>query len=216
MKNNWTPKKLEEFNTEIIKIYESGKIRAPIHLSGSTDGKQEEFLIKFFRDNNINENTWLFGTWRSHFLWLLSGRNPEELKKQIIEGHSMHIYGHKFFTSAIVGGIAPIALGVAMGIKKNNSNEKVYCFLGCMGSLTGLATECIRYACGYKLPIIYVIENNDLSVTTLTLDSYGCETCLEKCDLFNEDKDCVIKYDYIRKYNHAGSALNGEKRFILF
>ena len=96
-------KDLLKFTEDIKEIYEAGKIHAPIHLSGTN----EKQLIKVFKD--IKKADWIFGTWRSHYLWLLSGRSPKELKKQIVDGHSMHVYGNRFFTSAIVAGIAPIA-----------------------------------------------------------------------------------------------------------
>lgn len=194
--NGYTPEKLLEFSKEISDIYERGEIRAPIHLS---DGSEEE-LIKFFKDQEITQDTWIFSQWRSHFHWLLSGRDPEELKTQILEGRSMHVYGHKFITSSIVAGIAPIALGIAYALKKSRSKEKVYCFLGCMSMSTGLAQECIRYASGHNLPIVFVGEINGLSVRANTLDCWG------------RDKGKVVyTYKYERKKPHAG---NGQ--YVMF
>ena len=47
---------LINFEEEIKKIYESGKIKAPIHLSGNN----EEQLIKIFK--KIKKNDWVFST----------------------------------------------------------------------------------------------------------------------------------------------------------
>lgn len=192
-------KQLIEFTEDIKKIYETGKIHAPIHLSGHG----EEELIKIFK--NIKRTDWVFGTWRSHYLWLLSGRSPKELKKQIVDGHSMHIYGDKFFTSAIVGGIAPIAVGIAWGIKKNNSKDHVWCFLGDGGVACGISRESITYSEGHDLPITFVIQNNGLQVNAVTEDTWG-----------KGSKSKVIIYNYKRKYNHAGHGLNGEKKYVMF
>jgi len=109
---------LINFEEEIKKIYESGKIKAPIHLSGNN----EEQLIKIFK--KIKKNDWVFSTWRNHYHALLKGIPKEWLKKEIIAGRSMGINNikHKFYSSAIVGGILPIALGTAQAIKLKKKN----------------------------------------------------------------------------------------------
>ena len=204
METNWTPEKLKEFTNEIITIYEKGLIRAPIHLSGSPDGEQERVLIKLFE--SYNEGDWVFGTWRAHYLWLLSGRDPKELKKQIVEGHSMHIFGDRFFTSAIVAGISPIAVGVAWALKKKGSKDKVFCFLGDGAFFCGLSQEAIRFSVGHDLPIRFVFENNFLSVNAKTQETWG-----------EGRKNKVVKYNYQRKFQHAGNGLQGEKKpYIMF
>lgn len=192
-------KDLKKFSDEIVSLYEKGKIHAPIHLSDGT----EEHLIKIFKQ--YKKGDWIFSTWRNHFHWLLSGRSPKQLKKQILEGHSMHVFDKKFFTSSIVAGISPIALGVAYALKLKKSKSKVFCFLGDMAASTGLSQECVRYASGHLLPIKYVEENNGLSVSTPTEEVWGMGY-----------KDVFYGYSYVRKYNHAGIGENGKTKFILF
>ena len=104
---------LINFELEIKKIYEEGKIKAPIHLSGNN----EKYLIKIFK--NVAAEDWVFSTWRNHYHALLKGIPPEWLKKEILKGRSMGINNlkYKFYSSAIVGGILPIALGVAKALK---------------------------------------------------------------------------------------------------
>jgi len=193
-------KELIDFSNEIIKLYEQGKIKAPIHLSDGTEDK----LIKIFQQL-YNPGDWIFSTWRSHFHWLLSGRRIEELKLQILEGHSMHIFDKKFFTSSIVAGISPIALGVAHALKQKESKFKVLCFLGDMAASIGLSMECFKYASGHNLPIVYIIENNGLSVTTPTEEVWG-----------DKQTDNIHEYYYERVYNHAGIGENGKTKFVLF
>lgn len=178
---------LTRFTKEVVKLYNKGLIKAPVHFSGGGENK----LRKIFQ--SYIQGDWIFSTWRSHWHWLLSGRNPEKLKEQILEGHSMHVFDDKFFTSSIVAGIAPIALGVAYGLKLKESKNKVFCFLGDMAASTGLSHECFKFASGHELPIVYVIEDNGLSVTTPTKEVWG-----------NGEKKVVVKYKYVRKYPHAG------------
>jgi pyruvate dehydrogenase E1 component alpha subunit len=184
---NRTKKEIIEFEEEIAKQYEQAKIRSPIHLSG---GNEEE-LIKIFKD--YRKGDWIFSTYRSHYHWLLSGRSPQDLRKQILNGHSMHVYGKKFFTSSIVGGVAPIALGVALALKKKGSSHKVWCFVGDMAAECGLVKECIRYASGHNLPIIFVIEDNGYSVRAITRQTWG-----------EHRAKVTRRYRYKRHYPHAG------------
>ena len=116
---------LINFELEIKKIYEEGKIKAPIHLSGNN----EKNLIKIFK--NVAAEDWVFSTWRNHYHALLKGIPPEWLKKEILKGRSMGINNlkYKFYSSAIVGGILPIALGVAKALKLKKKNNKVWAFI---------------------------------------------------------------------------------------
>jgi pyruvate dehydrogenase E1 component alpha subunit len=201
-----TIKFLYDFEADIAKIYNEGKIKAPIHLEGSINGNLEKKLIKFFRDNKINKNTWIFSTHRSHFPWLLSGRDPEELKKQILDGYSMSVFGYRYFTSSIVGGNLPIALGVAKALRMKNSKEKVYCFIGDMAASGGLYCECLKYAEGWDLPIIFITLDNEKSVRANTCATWGCRN--------GKNKD--IKINYKRLYNHAGGNKENEGKYVMF
>lgn len=188
-------KQLIKFEEEIAKLYEQTRIRAPIHLCG---GNEDE-LIKIFKD--YKKGDWIFSTYRSHYHWLLSGRDSKELRKQILEGHSMHIYGNKFFTSSIVGGIAPIALGVAMALKMQNFPYKVWCFIGDMAAESGIVHECIKYAKGHNLPIRFIIEDNGYSVRAVTKETWG---------MANTRVD-NRRYKYKRRYPHAGTG-----KYVMF
>lgn len=194
---------LIKFEDEIAELYKQGKVHSPIHLAGDN----EEELIDIFKD--YKEGDWIFSTWRSHYHWLLSGRDPKELKRQITQGHSMHIFAERFFTSAIVGGIAPIAVGVAYALKNEGSRNKVWCFLGDMGASVGITWESMKYACRHRLPVNFVIEDNGLSVKTDTQESWGngCGDCV-KCKVFPVN---TRHYTYKRKYPHAGCGV-----FVLF
>ena len=130
---------LIDFETEVKERYEAGEISAPVHLSSNN----EEQLIKIFED--VNEDDWVFSSWRNHYHALLHGIPRDTLMDLIVSGKSMSVYSKepKFYSSAIVGGIIPIALGTAKALKmkqddtlnKNyyrDNKRKVWCFIGDM------------------------------------------------------------------------------------
>jgi len=204
----WNIENLKKFSNFIATFYNKGLIKGPVHLSGSTDNKQEKNLIKIFK-KYYKKGDWIFATYRNHFAWLLSGRNPNKLVQQIIDGHSMHVYDNKFFTSAIVGGHVPIAVGVALALKLKKSKNKVLCFLGDSAAHCGVVFESIKYSYYHKLPIIFIIEDNNRSVYTKTSDVWGIKN---KDYFFNfYKKKNIIYYRYEPLYKHYGSRLEKDK-----
>ncbi len=189
---NMTKEELIKFEDEISEIYCAGKIRAPVHLS---DGNEEQ-LIEIFK--KIKRDDWVFSTHRSHYHALLHGIDPQWLKQEIIAGNSITVHNpaHRFFSSAIMGGILPIALGVALALKKKNENRYVWAFLGDMAGEMGAFHEVSKYAARNDLPITFVIEDNGDSVGTPTQKVWG--------EAQSEPR--IIMYQYKKtKYPHVGA-----------
>ena len=151
-------KDLINFEKEIADLFNNKKIKSPIHLYSGN----EEFLINFFK--KINKNDWIFCSWRSHYQCLLKGVPKEELRKEILNGKSISLCfpKYKIYSSAIVGGNLPTAVGVALSLKRKKRNEKVYSFIGDMTSETGIAHECIKYSRNNKLPIHFVVDRKSV------------------------------------------------------
>lgn len=188
-----TADELIAFEKEIAAGFEAGLIAAPVHLAGGNENE----LIRIFEQID-KENDWIACAWRSHYHALLKGVPPEKLRKAIYDGRSIALCfpEHKMISSAIVGGIAPIAMGIAWALKKQNKPGKVWCFIGDMTSLSGIYDESYRYAYGHDLPIRFVVENNGMSVCTPTEDVWGTE-------VGSETKSTC--YDYQLTFPHVGT-----------
>ena len=187
-----TPQDLIDFETKVKETYEAGKIKGPIHLAKNN----EEQLIEIFQ--YIDENDWVFVPWRNHYHALLHGVDPDKLFNSILEGRSMGTNNTKpnFYASSIVGGIIPLALGVALGIKQKGGNNRVWCFVGDMTMETGVFHEAYKYSKNFDLPIQWVVEDNDMSVHTPTDMAWGKK---------QEVPDGVIYYKYEMEYPHHGT-----------
>tara|TARA_Y100000589_G_C27180555_1_gene640550 strand:+ start:1267 stop:1875 length:609 start_codon:yes stop_codon:yes gene_type:complete len=196
MEHNISEHDLIEFEKKVANSFNSAEIKAPIHLHGNN----EKQLIKIFK--NIQHEDWIFSSWRSHYHCLLKGVPPNQLFKDIKDGKSITLIYPKYriYTSAIVGGIIPIALGTAFGLKKKKvKKSKVYLFMGGMTSETGLANEAVKFAIGKDLPIQFIIEINHKSVCTDTLKTWG----LKEYSLKGSPK--VEFYEYDLPWPHAGA-----------
>lgn len=159
------------FRENITRMYSKGMIRGPVHLR---DGN-EQTLVDLFEQLSIGPKDYVFSTWANHFHALLKGVPPEKVTARILEGESMamNFPEYNFFTSAIVGGILPIATGVAAGLVRKFSDSRVFCFIGDMAFRTGIAHESIMYAVGHNLPITFIVEDNGKSVGTPTAAAWG-------------------------------------------
>jgi len=191
-------KQLIDFENDIAETFNQGKIRAPIHLYSGN----ENFLINFFK-KYIKKNDWVFCSWRSHYQCLLKGVPPKRLKKEILEGKSISLCfpEYKIYSSAIVGGVLPIAVGMALSLKRKKSRNKVYCFMGEMTSETGIAHETIKYSRNKKLPIHFIIEDNKKSVCTDTRKTWS----QNKLTYEKSSDKYITYYKYKLKYPHAGA-----------
>jgi len=194
---------LIDFETEVKERYEAGEISAPVHLSSNN----EEQLIKIFED--VNKDDWVFSSWRNHYHALLHGIPRDTLMDLIVRGKSMSVYSEnpKFYSSAIVGGIIPIALGVAKALKmkqddtlnKNyyrDNKRKVWCFIGDMTFESGIFYESYKYAKNFDLPLQFVVEDNNLSTNTPVDETWGGK---------RDRPSDVIYYQYKSDYPHHGT-----------
>lgn len=84
-------------------------------------------------------------------------------------GGSMHIADFStgnLGANGIVGGGIPIATGAALSVKMLNKKHVVVCFFGDGANNEGVFHECLNMASLWKLPVIYVCENNGYGMST--------------------------------------------------
>ena len=189
---DWTEEKLIAFEQQIVDIWEAGKITGPVHLSNGNESQ----LIEIFK--RIRESDWVFSTWRSHYHWVLKGLSADYGTELIKQGKSITLCDTegKFYSSAIVGGTLPIALGVASALKKDGSDEKVWVFVGDMSFESGIFYEVHKYARNFDLPLYFVVEDNGVSTYTPTEATWNT-----KRDIPSD----VIHYNYESKFPHYGT-----------
>ena len=198
-----TPSELMLFEEEVFNRYENSEIKSPVHLTSGNEAQ----LIEIFQ--YVHPDDWVFCSWRNHYHALLHGVPRETLMDLIVRGKSMSVYSKnpKMYCSSIVGGIIPIALGVAKALKikqdeslnKNRYKDKgrrVWCFIGDMTFETGIFYEAYKYAINFKLPLQFVVEDNNLSTNTPTDETWG-----SKRDIPHD----VIYYQYKSRFPHHGT-----------
>lgn len=185
------------FEQQVAEAFNAGRIRAPVHLAGGN----EDVLIHIFKD--IRPQDWVLTQWRSHYHCLLKGVPPDRLMADILAGRSITLTypQEKIISSAIVGGIFPIAVGLAMGARRQGRDEFIWVFGGDMTFETGIATECMQYCARKGIENIrFVMEDNGKSVDTPTLEAWGPRSGTVSTELFR-------MYSYQLPYPHAGAGV---------
>ena len=191
---------LRAFETRVAEAFNTGSVRAPVHLYSGN----EEQMIQVF--NEIYPEDWVLCSWRSHYQCLLKGVPPQLLFEEIISGRSISLCfpEYRIFSSAIVGGVLPIATGIALAIKRAGADNHVHCFIGDMTAETGIAHECIKYATNFDLPIRFIVEDNGKSVCTDTYSVWGAE---HSSYSGRSPHSKVVYYQYQNSYPHAGAGV---------
>jgi len=155
---------------EISKRYIKQKIRCPVHLSIG----QEAIAVGVC--NNLKKNDKIFSSHRSHAHYIAKGGN---LKRMILEIHgkkggcsngkggSMHLFDlevNMIASVPILGSTIPIAVGTAWADKLKKNKNLTVVFFGDGATEEGVFFESLDYAALYKVPILFVCENNMYSV----------------------------------------------------
>ena len=128
--------------------------------------------------------------YRDHVHAIKCGAPPKEVMAELFgketgssrgRGGSMHIFDvqHHFMGGyALVGGPFPLAAGMAKAIKMKGGDEIAICFLGDAANNQGTFHEALNMASVWKLPVLYVCENNLYGIgtridrSTAVLDQY--------------------------------------------
>jgi TPP-dependent pyruvate/acetoin dehydrogenase alpha subunit len=191
-----SPEDLIKFENDIAELFNSGVIRSPVHLySGG-----EEDLIRIFKD--IRPQDWVLCSWRSHYQCLLKGVPASELKAKIMAGYSIALSfpEYRVLSSAMVGGVLPIAVGLGMAIKRSGEDARVNVFCGDMSAETGTFHESVKYATNFGLPVRFFVEDNGLSVCSPTKRVWGLDAEWRNPNVFRFEYEAT-------KFPHAGGGV---------
>jgi TPP-dependent pyruvate/acetoin dehydrogenase alpha subunit len=169
--------RIREFEERVKRTFEEhpGVIRGHTHLA---DGAEASIVGSLAA---LNPGDQMMATYRCHGYPLTLGTDPKAMMAEIYGrstglcggyGGSMHLVDTErgfMGTSGIVGQGIPQATGVAYAAQIRNRTrppQVVLCFFGDGASKQGAFSESLNVAALWKLPIVYVMENNSYNVVT--------------------------------------------------
>lgn len=138
------------------------------------------------------------------------------------KGGSMHIADIDLGilgANGIVGAGLPIAGGAGLSIKLRRSDQVVVCFFGDGGANTGAFHESLNLASVWKLPVIFVCENNLYAISVSQKRACAIQDIYLRKDAYNMEGAMVDGNDVIAVYEKAKEAVDfarsGEGPFLL-
>jgi TPP-dependent pyruvate/acetoin dehydrogenase alpha subunit len=117
----------------------------------------------------------VFSNHRCHGHFLAYGGEPRALFAELMgkatgvcggRGGSQHLHWRNFYSNGVQGGIAPVALGMALAEKHKGSGAVTVAFLGDGTLGEGVVYETLNMAALWGAPILFVLENNRIAQTT--------------------------------------------------
>jgi pyruvate dehydrogenase E1 component alpha subunit len=120
----------------------------------------------------MRDEDFLIGTYRTHGHAIARGTEPKRVMAELFgkvdgtsggRGGSMHIFdaGKRFMGGyGIVGGNLPIAAGIALASQYKGEDAVTVCMFGDGASNTGNFGETMNLAALWKLPVLFLVENN--------------------------------------------------------
>ena len=130
-------------------------------------------------------------------------------------GGSMHISSaalNNLGANGIVGGGIPIATGAAMGIQVKGTDQVVVAFFSDGASNNGVFAESMNMAGIFRLPVIYMLENNHYAVSTPIECATGCCDLAGRGPAYGVPGVCVDGNDAVAVYRETLRAVERARR----
>lgn len=159
-----------EFNT--YRLVGEGKIRGFCHVYMGQEAVATGAVTAAQKDDK------LITAYRDHGHALAVGMDPRNAMAELFgkvdgcskgKGGSMHLFSKElnfFGGHGIVGAVTPLGTGIGFAEKYKNTNNVCLTFMGDGAVLQGSFHESLNLAMTWKLPIVYVIENNQYGMGT--------------------------------------------------
>lgn len=166
--------RIRAFEETALAAHKAGEIPGPLHVSIGQEGVAAGICMNLRRDDRITSNH------RGHGHALAKGAGVAGMMEELFgragghcrgKGGSMHIadfsVGMLGANGVVAGGI-PIAVGAAQGIKLLGGTSIVACFFGDGAINRGPFLEGLNWAVLYRLPVLFVCEDNGVAAFTAT------------------------------------------------
>ena len=183
------------FEERCAEMYAIGRIGGFCHLYIGQEAVSTGII------SQLRPDDYIITTYRDHGQALARGMTPNAVMAELFgrqdgcargKGGSMHMFDKQLgFLGGhgIVGGHIPIAAGVGFAIKYRGGDQVIICFMGEAAVNNGAFHEALNMAALWKLPCVFVIENN----------KYGMGTAVERSSAIADIYRRGASYDMSRE-----------------
>lgn len=204
---------IRHFEERVVRLFHEGLIR------GATHVYLGEEAIAVGACRALRPDDYITSTHRGHGHCIAKGADVRFMMAELLgkesgycrgRGGSMHIADiHLGILGAngIVGGGIPIAVGAGLASDLLKQGRVCLCFFGCGATNQGTFHESLNLAAVWKLPVVFLIENNRFAVTTPLCESTAIEDLCERAASYGIDGVAVDGNDVLEVYEEVAKAV---------
>lgn len=205
--------RIRHFEETAGKMMEDGKIPGALHLYVGEEAVASGIMTHLSNEDQITS------THRGHGHLIAKGGEFDRMFAELFgratgyckgKGGSMHISNMDLGmlgANGIVGGGPPIAMGAAFSNKFRKTNNVACCFFGDGASNEGSFHEAANMAALYKLPAIFVCENNGYGEYTAQANHQAIVDVADRAPGYGMPGVVIDGMDVIAVYEAAGEAI---------
>ena len=181
---------IRRFEEGAEEAYMRGLIHGTMHLSIGQEASAVGSTMA------LRNTDYITSTHRGHGHCIGKGAEPKLMFAEFFgkeegycrgRGGSMHIADvatGNLGANGIVGGGLPIAVGAALAIKKQKRDDVAMCFFGDGASNEGAFHEALNMASVWKLPVVFVCENNKYGMSVSTERSMSVKNVADRASAY--------------------------------
>ncbi len=189
------------FEEKCAEVYRMGKIGGFCHLYIGQEAIGVGSMMA------LKPSDMVITSYRDHVQAMVKGISPEAVMAELYgkeggcvkgKGGSMHMFSaeHEFFGGhGIVGGQIGVGTGMAYAAKYKGTDQVTLCFFGEAAVNQGIFHESLNMAQLWKLPIIYICENNQYGMGTSQDRAMSTRNIAKKADAFEMANEFVDGMD---------------------
>ncbi len=205
---------IRAFEEKADELFALGKVHGTMHLSLG----QEAVAVGVCAA--LAPNDYILSTHRGHGHCLASGADVGPMMAEFLgketgyclgRGGSMHIadleHGNLGANGIVAGGL-PIATGVGLSIQLRRTQQVCVAFFGDGAANEGAFHESLNLAAIWKLPVVFVCENNQFAMSMPVKKSMGVERISDRAYAYGIPGMTVDGMDVLTVYGAAVAAIN--------
>jgi len=210
--------RIRTFEEEAGKLMESGKIPGALHLYVGEEAVAAGVMV------HLRDTDQITSTHRGHGHLVAKGGDLKKMYAELFgratgyckgKGGSMHISDldlGMLGANGIVGAGPPIAIGAAFSNKYRGTDDVTCCFFGDGASNEGTFHEAANMAALYKLPVIFICENNGFGEFTRQERHQAIHDIADRAAGYGMPGIVVDGMDALAVYESAGEAIARARR----
>ena len=209
---------IRSFEEKIVDQYARGTVPGLAHLYIG------EEAVAVGACANLKEDDMITSTHRGHGHCIAKGADLNRMMAELFgkkdgyckgKGGSMHIADMQIGmlgAMGIVGSGGPIAVGAALAAKKRKSGQVVICFFGDAATNTGAFHESANFASLYRLPVVFVCENNLYGISVSMKRHTRVKHIADRAAGYNMPGVTVDGNDVLKVYGAVGKAVEAARK----